>query len=73
MKEKINEFLKEVEAFQAESLEQLEAFRIKFLSKKGQIPALFKDFKNVDPSDRKEIGQLINTLKQSVQDKDRYL
>ena len=69
MKEKISEFLKEAEAFKAENLEQLEQFRIKFLSKKGLIPGLFSDFKNVAPTDRKDIGQLINTLKKSVQEK----
>jgi len=69
MKEKISEFLKEAEAFKAENLEQLEQFRIKFLSKKGLIPGLFSDFKNVAPTDRKDVGQLINTLKKSVQEK----
>jgi len=69
MKEKISEFLKEAEAFKAENLEQLEQFRIKFLSKKGLIPGLFADFKNVAASDRRDVGQLINTLKKSVQEK----
>ncbi len=69
MKHKIEEYLKEVESFKAEKLEQLENFRIEFLSKKGKIPALFADFRNIDPKDRKEIGQLINNLKGAVQDK----
>lgn len=69
MKTRIEEYLKEVENFKAEKIDQLEEFRIKFLSKKGLIPALFADFKNVDPSQRKEMGQLINELKNSVQDK----
>ena len=69
MKKKIEEYLKEVEAFRAEKLEQLEQFRIEFLSKKGKIPALFNDFRNVDPNDRKEVGQLINNLKTAVQEK----
>ncbi len=69
MKEKISKYLKEVESFKADSLEQLEAFRIKFLSKKGQIPELFNEFRNVDPRDRKEMGQQINKLKNSVQEK----
>ncbi len=69
MKEKISKYLKEVESFKADSLEQLEAFRIKFLSKKGQIPELFNEFRNVDPQDRKEMGQQINKLKNSVQEK----
>jgi len=69
MKNRINELLKEVEDFSAENLEQLEAFRIKFLSKKGWVPALFADFKTVAPEDRRLTGQLINTLKQAVQNK----
>ncbi|UBM62769.1 phenylalanine--tRNA ligase subunit alpha [Candidatus Sulfidibacterium hydrothermale] len=69
MREKINALLKEVEAFSAENLEELENFRIKFLGKKGEIPALFADFKSVPPEQRREMGQLINTLKQTVQNK----
>jgi len=69
MKNKINDILKEVEEFSAESPEQLEAFRIKYLSKKGLIPALFANFKTVSPEGRREMGQLINTLKQAVQNK----
>ncbi len=69
MKDKIAGILKEVKQFNAESLEQLESFRIKYLSKKGIIPGLFSDFKNVDPADRKEMGQLMNGLKNAVQDK----
>lgn len=69
MKDKINAYLKEVEAFSADTIDQLENFRIRFLSKKGLVPALFADFKNVAPADRKEMGQLINNLKQAVQQK----
>lgn len=69
MKNKIADYLKEVEAFTADKPEELEAFRIKFLSKKGLIPALFADFKTVPQEERKEMGQLINRLKSAVQDK----
>lgn len=69
MKDKIKAYLKEVENFSADSVEQLESFRIKFLSKKGLIPALFTDFKNVAADERKEIGQHINSLKQTIQQK----
>jgi len=69
MKEKIGNLLEEVRAFNAENLEQLEAFRIKFLSKKGVVTALFADFRNVAPEQRKEMGQLMNRLKTAVQDK----
>ena len=69
MKHKIEEYLKKVQEFHADNLEQLENFRIEYLSKKGKIPALFADFRNVTPEERKEMGQLINNLKSSVQKK----
>ena len=69
MKDKIAALMSEVESFSATTLDELEAFRIRFLSKKGLIPDLFSDFKNVEPADRKEIGQQINQLKQDVQNK----
>ncbi len=69
MKTKITQYLEEVNNFNADNIEALEAFRIKFLSKKGFIPALFADFKSVAPQERKEVGQLINGLKNAVQQK----
>ena len=69
MKNRIEEYLKEIETFKANNFEKLEEFRIKFLSKKGLIPALFADFKTVAAEDRKEMGQLINKLKNEVQNK----
>ena len=69
MKEKIKSYLNEVESFSAKTIEDLESFRIKFLSKKGLLPSLFADFKNVAPEERKELGQQINLLKQAVQQK----
>ncbi|RLD35413.1 MAG: phenylalanine--tRNA ligase subunit alpha [Bacteroidetes bacterium] len=69
MKNKIEEYLKKVQEFHADNLEQLENFRIEYLSKKGKIPSLFADFRNVAPEERKEMGQLINSLKNAVQNK----
>jgi phenylalanyl-tRNA synthetase alpha chain len=69
MKNKIEKYLEEVRAFNADNLEQLEAFRIRFLSKKGMVPSLFADFKQVAAEDRKEMGQLINSLKTTIQEK----
>jgi phenylalanyl-tRNA synthetase alpha chain len=69
MIEKIKALLQEVEAFRAETHEQAEAFRVKMLSKKGLIPALFQDFKTVDPSLRKEVGQHLNELKNFASEK----
>ncbi len=69
MKNKIITYIDEVSNFEAGNIEQVEAFRVKFLSKKGIIPALFADFKHVSAEERRDIGRLINTLKQVVQEK----
>ncbi len=69
MKEKIAIILDDVKAFKADNIDQLEAFRIKYLSKKGIITDLFTDFRSVAPENRKEMGQLMNSLKTAVQEK----
>jgi phenylalanyl-tRNA synthetase alpha chain len=69
MKSKIEELLKEIESFVAESKEHVEEFRIKIISKKGKVTELFEEFKTVSPELRKEIGQKLNELKNKAQDK----
>ncbi len=69
MKTKINQLLQEVDAFVIDSKESLEQFRLHFLSKKGVIPVLFNDFKQVAPEDRKSMGMLLNELKNHAQEK----
>lgn len=69
IKEKIENLRIELDACEINSPETLENFRLKFLSKKGLLSSLFDDFKNVDPSERKEIGQALNNLKNYAQDK----
>jgi len=69
MQDLITQYLSEIDLFSTSSAEELEQFRIKFLSKKGLIPALFEDFKNVAPEKRREMGQALNELKNKAQDK----
>ena len=65
----IEKHIEEVSNFSANSLEELEAFRIKYLGKKGLITQFFADFKNVPNEEKKVYGQAINQLKQSTSDK----
>ena len=67
MKEKIEKILNEVRDFNASSKEELDNFRITYLSKKGLVPALFADFKTVVLELRKEIGMQLNELKNIIQ------
>lgn len=69
MIEKIAKMLNEIEALQANSLEEIEALRIKYLSKKGEITALMADFRNVPAEQKKEIGIKINELKTKALEK----
>ena len=63
MIEKIKQLEKEIVGRVFPDLETLEEFRLKYLSKKGLIPSLFADFRNVAPEDKKQVGQMINRLK----------
>ena len=66
---KINQLLEEVGALKAANAEELEALRIKYLSKKGAINDLMADFRNVPAEQKKEVGMRLNELKTKAQDK----
>jgi phenylalanyl-tRNA synthetase alpha chain len=69
MLNQITEIKKEADAEKVTSLEELEAFRIKYLSKKGLVAVLFDNFRNVPSEKKREVGQNINILKQDIQDR----
>jgi len=57
----------------ASNLEELEALRIKYLSKKGLIHSLMDEFRNVPADQKREVGMMLNELKQKAQDKIQFL
>ncbi|NQX81526.1 MAG: phenylalanine--tRNA ligase subunit alpha [Flavobacteriaceae bacterium] len=69
MIELINKTSAEIDGFTTNSKEELEQFRIKYLSKKGVIGELFSEFKTVDSSVKRECGQSLNKLKNAAQEK----
>ena len=69
MLDKIKSIEVEISEYVVNSADQLEEFRLQFLSKKGIIPSLFSDFRNVAPEDKKQVGLLINKLKDFATDK----
>ena len=69
MIDKIKEYIGEAKHFQTDNKETLEAFRIKFLSKKGILNELFAYFKTVPNDKKKDFGQAINTLKSAIENK----
>ena len=69
MKEKIKKNIKDIESFSALSNEEIETFRIKYLGKKGLINSYFIDFKSLDNDKKKDVGQLLNQLKNTANSK----
>ena len=69
MIDKIKDYIGEAQAFSTENAAELEAFRIKFLGKKGVLNDFFAEFKNVPNDQKKEFGQVINALKTAAEDK----
>lgn len=63
MKLKIDAINKELDNYSPTNIDEVEQFRINMLGKKGQITSLLADFREVPAADKKEIGQLINILK----------
>lgn len=69
MIEEIRKHIVEVEQFTANSFEEVEGFRIKYLGKKGILNDFFAGFKDVPNADKKAYGQAINGLKTKAQEK----
>lgn len=68
MKQRIENLSKEIQALTASTPSEVEELRIKYLSKKGLIASLFNDFRTVPADQKKEMGQLLNRLKDLATD-----
>ena len=69
MLDKINALKAEIESLQATTADEVEALRLKYLSKKGAVNVLMADFRNVPVDQKKAIGMAINELKTLATDK----
>ncbi|PKP42648.1 MAG: phenylalanine--tRNA ligase subunit alpha [Bacteroidetes bacterium HGW-Bacteroidetes-10] len=63
MREKIEQLLAEVEQLAAKKEQEIEEIRVRLLGKKGTITQLFDEFRDVLPEQKRELGQVLNTLK----------
>ncbi len=68
MKQRIENLSKEIQALTASTPTEVEELRIKYLSKKGLIASLFNDFRTIPADQKKEMGQLLNRLKDLATD-----
>jgi len=69
MIDKIKQHIEEAKAFNDKNKESLEQFRIKYLGSKGLLKELFNEFKNIPNDQKKDFGQVINTLKAVAEEK----
>lgn len=69
MIDKINKLLAEMDNLKAGQADEIEALRIKYLSKKGVISDLMNDFRNVAADEKREVGMRLNELKEKAQER----
>jgi phenylalanyl-tRNA synthetase alpha chain len=69
MENRIQNLLKEVLEFSISNKETLEAFRLKYISKKGVVGELFDELKQIPSDQKKQVGQILNKLKQAAEAK----
>lgn len=69
MKDQIEKIKTEAKSFQIKSKQNLEEFRLEFISKKGKLNALFESFKKTSSEEKKAFGQMLNVLKQEIEEK----
>lgn len=69
MTDTINSLLAEVAAFPITDTASREAFRLRFLAKKGEITALFDGFKTLPNEEKRTVGALLNQLKTQAETK----
>lgn len=69
MLDKINKLKAEITALTAKNSADVEALRIKYLSKKGEVSALFNDFRTVAAEQKRAMGQALNELKNLATEK----
>ena len=69
MFEKVEALKKELVEAAAKNQEELENFRLKFISRRGALSQLFGEFKSVPGNQKKQFGEALNELKNLAKDK----
>ena len=69
MLDRVRNTYQEIQQFTINSPEQLEQFRLRFISRKGVVTELFEQLKSVPQADRRAVGQELNGLKNLAQER----
>ena len=65
-REDIDKVLAELKSLQCKTQKEVEEARVRFLGKKGEITALFDEFRSVDKEMKREFGRTLNELKNAA-------
>lgn len=71
--DKINKYKAEINAFQPENEQELEAFRIRFIGSKGLVKSFFAEMKNIPGDQKRVFGQALNDFRKLAEDKYQLL
>lgn len=63
MLDKINDIKKEIQSFSIHNEDELEAFRLEFLSRNGKVQSMFGLMKDVPNEEKAEVGKHMNEVK----------
>ena len=69
LQDTIKQKLEEIKILKDSTKEELEKIRIEYLGKKGLINDLFAQFKELPNEQKKDVGAILNELKNSIQQK----
>ena len=69
MIEKIEQYKTELSKAVANTQDELENFRLRYISKKGVVSELFEEFKQVPNEQKKELGAALNVFKTQAQNR----
>lgn len=69
MLSKIERLQAYAEEYRPSTAADIEDFRIRLLGKKGELTALMEEFKGVAPERKRELGQKLNALKNTIQER----
>jgi len=73
MLEKVEHLKQKINNFQAANKDELERYRVNFISRKSQIADLFSQLKEVPADQKKLAGKALNDLKNLAQERFQYL
>lgn len=71
--EKVDQIKAEIKAAKVSNADELEAYRMRFISKKSVVGELFSEMRNVPNEEKKAFGQLVNGVKEMAEVKFKAL